>query len=162
MSKKQFVSKFGDWTRAGVILQALSTKIVPAYQAQLQSDGELVLERIKGHIINQDLDWIPLSPHTVALKGKDTIYIETGFLLDNLKVRKVRSPKNGVTFFIGADAWTTHQPSGEKFSDLMIYLEYGTAKIPPRPVIRPTFEEVEQVLKDNWKQCLQDLIQNGG
>lgn len=163
MSRKSYVSKFGDWTRAGVILQTLSTKIVPAFTARLQSDGELILEHLKNHIQRQDLDWTPLSPHTIELKnGDETIYVETGFLYNNLKVRKVRSPRNGVTFFIGADAWTVHEPSGKKFSDLMIYLEYGTATIPPRPLIRPTLDEVEQILKDNWKDCLQDLVENGG
>lgn len=154
------LSKFGDWTKAGMVLQALSSgSIVPAYTARLKEDGELVLERLRGHIANQDLHWTPLSDSTVALKnGDDTIYVETGFLRDNLKVRKVKSPKNGVTFFIGADAWTKHKPSGLKFSDLMIYLEYGTARIPPRPLIRPTMDEVEQTLRDNWEDCLKDLV----
>lgn len=154
------LSKFGDWTRAGQILQVLSTgRIVPAFQAQLKEDGELILKTIKGHIDSQDLNWTPLSEHTIELKnGDETIYVETGFLKDNLKVRKVKSPKNGVTYFIGADAWTTHKPSGLKFSDLMIYLEYGTANIPPRPLIRPTMEELESIIKSHWTKLMKDLV----
>lgn len=154
------LSKFGDWTRAGQILQVLSTgRIVPAFQAQLKEDGELILKTIKGHIDSQDLNWTPLSEHTIELKnGDETIYVETGFLKDNLKVRKVKSPKNGVTYFIGADAWTTHKPSGLKFSDLMIYLEYGTANIPPRPLIRPTMEELESIIKNHWTKLMKDLV----
>lgn len=156
------VSKFGGWTRAGIVLQALSSnKIIPAFSAQLKEDGDMILEKIRGHIDAQDLNWTPLSEHTIALKsGDETIYVETGFLKDNLKVRKVKAPKNGVTYFIGADAWTKH-PSGLKFSDLMIYLEYGTANIPARPLIRPTFEELESVLKKHWENCLKDLIRGG-
>lgn len=154
------LSKFGDWTRAGQVLQVLSSgSIVPAFQAQLKEDGELILKTIKKHIDRQDLNWTPLSPRTVTMKnGDETIYVETGFLKDNLKVRKVKSPKNGVTYFIGADAWTTHKPSGQKFSDLMIYLEYGTADIPPRPLIRPTMEELESVIKSHWSKLLKDLV----
>ena len=100
--------------------------------------------------------------YSIAMKdGDETIYVETGFLKDNLKVRKVKSPKNGVTYFIGADAWTTHKPSGLKFSNLMIYLEYGTSKIPPRPLIRPTLDEVEQEIKKHWESCLKDIISKG-
>lgn len=153
-------SKFGDWTKAGEILQVLSTgSIVPAFEAQIKEDGELILRTIKEHIEKQDLNWTPLSQHTIELKnGDETIYVETGFLRDNLKVRKVKSPKNGLTYFIGADAWTTHKPSGLKFSDLMIYLEYGTSRIPPRPLIRPTMFELESVIRKHWEKCLKDLV----
>ena len=156
------LSKFGDWTKAGVVLQSLSSnKIVPAFSAQIKEDGNLVLEHIISHIDSQDLNWTPLSECTIELKnGDETIYVETGFLKSNLKVRKVKAPKNGVTYFIGADAWTKH-PSGLKFSDLMIYLEYGTANIPARPLIRPTYDELEDLLKSHWKQCLQDLMKGG-
>jgi len=155
------ISKFGAWTKAGIVLQALSSKIVPAFSAQLKEDGDMILEKIRGHIDAQDLNWTPLSEHTISLKsGDETIYVETGFLKDNLKVRKVKAPKNGVTYFIGADAWTKH-PSGLKFSDLMIYLEYGTANIPARPLIRPTFEELENTIKKHWENCLKDLIKGG-
>lgn len=156
------VSKFGAWTKAGIVLQALSSnKIIPAFSAQLKEDGDMILEKIRGHIDAQDLNWTPLSEHTIALKsGDETIYVETGFLKDNLKVRKVKAPKNGVTYFIGADAWAKH-PSGLKFSDLMIYLEYGTANIPARPLIRPTFEELENTIKKHWENCLKDLIKGG-
>lgn len=157
-----YVSKFGDWTKAGLILQALSVNIKPVFEAQLREDGEFILKTIQDHIDNQDLNWTPLSKKTVQLKGgDDTIYVETGFLRDNLKVRKVRAPANGVTFFVGASPWVK-TPTGEKLSNVMIWLEYGTDTIPPRPLIRPTWEEVEPVLKDNWRDFMQDLIETGG
>lgn len=153
-------SKFGDWTKAGQILQVLSTgKILPAFEAQIKEDGELILKTLLSHIERQDLHWTPLSPKTIEMKdGDDTIYIETGFLKDNLRVRKVKSPKNGLTYFIGADAWTKHKPSGLKFSDLMIYLEYGTHDIPARPLIRPTMIELEDIIKRHWKECISKIL----
>lgn len=153
-------SKFGDWARAGQMLQVLSTgQIIPAFEAQIKSDGELILNTLKEHIEKQDLNWTPLSERTIAFKdGDETIYVETGFLKEHLKVRKVKSPKNGLTYFIGADAWTTHKPSGLKFSDLMIYLEYGTSRIPPRPLIRPTMIELESVIRKHWEKCIKDLV----
>ena len=155
------MKKYGDWAKAGIVLQGLSKNLTPVFQAQLREDGELILSELRGHIDKQDLNWVPLSEHTIELKGgSDTVYVETGFLYNNLKVRKVRAPKNGVTFFIGADAWTT-TPSGEKFSNLMIWLEYGTDKIPPRPLIRPTWEDVEPIIKEHWKDLLDGLVKGG-
>lgn len=155
------LSKFGDWTRAGIVLQTLCTKITPAFSARLKEDGDFILEKLKGHIDAQDLDWTPLAESTIALKnGDETIYVETGYLKDHLKVRKVKSPKNGVTFFVGASAWDKTQ-SGVKLSDLMIWLEYGTSNMPARPLIRPTLEEVESVLRKNWEKLLKDLTRGG-
>lgn len=156
------MSKFGDWTRAGVVLQGLSVNLVPAFKAQLEEDGNLVLKTLIDHIDAQDLPWAPLSERTIQLKGGDsTIYVETGYLKDNLQVRRVKSVANGVTLFIGASAWK-RTPEGVKLSDLMIWLEYGTRKMPARPLIRPTWDEVEPILKDNWRVLLQDLIETGG
>lgn len=152
------LSKFGDWTKAGVILQALSTKLKLAFTVQLKEDGDFILEKIRGHIDSQDLSWTPLSEKTIRLKNGDTtIYVETGYLRDHIKVRKVKSAKNGVTFFIGANAWDK-TPEGVKMSDLMIWLEYGTSDIPARPLIRPTYDEVEEVLKDNWSNLLIEIM----
>lgn len=155
-------SKYGDWVRAGVVLKTLSVNIFPAFSAQLQEDGDLVLKTVQGHIDAQDLPWTPLSQKTIQLKnGNDTIYVETGWLRDNLEVRKVKSSSKDLTLFVGASAWK-RTPSGVKFSDLMIWLEYGTTKMPPRPLIRPTWEEVEPILKKNWESILSDLIASGG
>lgn len=150
----------GDWNRAGIFFQNLAVKLNPAFQVQMQEDSEFVLETIKGHIENQDLGWTPLSESTVELKGGDTtIYVETGTLLNGLSVRKVKSKQTGSTFFIGASPWKRHEPSGAKLSDLMIWLEYGTDKIPPRPLIQPTYEEVESILKEHWRELLKDVIE---
>lgn len=156
------MSKFGDWTKAGAILQALNVHLVPSFKAQIREDGELFLKTVKDHIEAQDLPWTPLSPKTVELKGGDTtVYVETGFLRDNLEVRKVKAPTNGLTLFIGASPWKRH-PSGMKLSELMIWLEYGTDSSPARPLIRPSWDEIEPLIKKNWKELLKDFIEKGG
>lgn len=142
-----YVSKFGDWTKAGIILQTLNTKLVPDFQALLYSNGDLILQKMQSHIDQQDLGWLPLSPSTVKNKGNSKIYVETGYLRNNLKVRKVKSPQNGFTIFVGANAWDKHPTSGVSLSKLMIFLEYGTRNVPPRPLVRPTWEEVEPLVK---------------
>lgn len=156
------LEKFGDWTKAGMTLQALAKNLKPTFQARLYEDSQLILQRMVEHIDRQDLGWTPLADTTVRLKGgSTTIYVESGYLRDNLSVRKIKSSDNAVTYFIGASAWKT-TPSGVKFSDLMIWLEYGTDKIPPRPLIRPTYEQVAKEIQDNWGDCLKTLIEKGG
>lgn len=156
------MSKFGDWTRAGVVLRGINVNLFPAFKAQLKEDGDLILEKLIGHIDSQDLPWTPLSKRTIQAKGGDsTIYVETGFLKNNLQVRKVKSSSKDYTLFIGASAWK-RTPEGVKLSDLMIWLEYGTDKIPPRPLIRPTWDEVAPIIKNNWRELMRDLINNGG
>lgn len=152
------ISKFGDWARAGVVLKTINVKLKPAFEAQLREDGELVLKTLVSHIDAQDLPWVPLSDRTIELKnGDDTIYVETGFLRGSLSVRKIKSSNNSLTFFIGASPWKRTK-DGVKLSDLMIWLEYGTDKIPARPLIRPTWSEVEPIIKNNWKDLLSDFI----
>ena len=148
----------GDWNKAGLYLRNLAVKLKPAFEAQLWEDGQMVLEKMQGHIDSQDLNWTPLAERTVELKGGDTtIYVETGQLRDGLTVRRIKSTVKGSTIFIGASPWKRHS-SGMKMSELMIWLEYGTYKIPPRPLVEPTIEEVKDIIQDNWKELIQELL----
>lgn len=154
--------KYGDWAKAGIVLQGIQDHLTPDFIVQFKDDSDFVLEKLQGHIDAQDLGWTPLAESTIRLKGgNSTILVETGYLRNNLKVRKVKSATNGVSFFIGADAWTSH-PSGMQFSQLMIWLEYGTSKMPPRPLIRPTWEEVQDVLKEHWRELFSEICTTGG
>lgn len=150
----------GDWNKAGIYMRNLAVKLRPAFQAQLKDDGDFVLEKLKGHIDSQDLPWKPLAQRTIELKGgDDTIYVESGELYNGLSVRRIKSTSKGSTFFIGASPWKKHSGSGMKLDELMIWLEYGTDKMPPRPLIRPTFEEVESILRSHWKELMQDIVE---
>lgn len=152
-------SLYGDWSRAGIVLRNLATKLKPIAQAKLYEDGQVVLETMQNHITNQDLNWTPLAPSTVrAKKGDTTIYVETGELQNGLTVRKVKSSADSIVYFVGASPWKKHKKSGLKYSDLMIYLEYGTSKIPPRPLIQPTYEEVKNDIQQSWRDTLSDII----
>lgn len=149
----------GDWNRAGLLLRNLAVNLCPAFQAQFEEDGQFVLETMQGHIDKQDLSWTPLAEHTIELKGGDTtIYVETGTLRNGLSVRRIKSSMTGSTIFVGASPWKKHAPSGAKLSDLLIWLEYGTDKLTPRPLVEPTIKEVQDILKDHWTDLFKDLV----
>ena len=148
----------GDWNRAGLYMRNLAVKLKPAFEAQLWEDGQMVFEKMREHIDSQDLSWTPLAERTIELKGgDDTIYVETGALKNGLTVRRIKSSTRGSTIFIGASPWKRHE-GGMKMSDLMIWLEYGTDKIPPRPLVRPTIEDVEDIIKSHWKELFEELV----
>ena len=156
----------GDWNRAGLYMRNLAVKLKPAFEAQLWEDGQMVLEKMRGHIDSQDLSWTPLAERTVELKGgDDTIYVDSGALRDGLTVRRIKSSTKGSTFYIGASPWKRHTNArtGESvnMNTLMIWLEYGTDKMTPRPLIQPTFEEVQDIIKDNWEECFKKLCKGG-
>lgn len=158
MSNNLSLKMTGDWNKAGLYMQNLSVKLKPAFEAQLWSDGQFVLKKMREHIDNQDLNWIPLSEHTIELKGGDsTILVETGALKDGLTVRRIKSSVKGSTIFIGASPWKRHD-GGMSMSQLMIWIEGGTDKMPPRPLIKPTIEEVEDILKNHWEDLMKELV----
>ena len=148
----------GDWNKAGLHLQNLAVKLKPAFEAQLWEDGQMTLKVMQSHIDNQDLSWTPLAERTVELKGGDTtIYVETGELRNGLFVRRIKSSVKGSTIFVGASPWKRHS-GGMRLSDLMIWLEVGTDKMPPRPLIEPSIEEVKDIIQSNWKELMKELV----
>lgn len=151
----------GDWNKAGIHLKNIGVKLCPTFEAKFYEDGEMVLDVMKGHIQAQDLAWTPLAERTIELKGgDDTILVETGQLSNGLSVRRIKSTTRGSTIFVGASPWKKHE-GGMKLSDLLIWLEYGTDKLPPRPLVRPTMDEVEDLLKNNWKEIFEDICKGG-
>lgn len=154
-------SRYGDWARAGTVLRGLSSRggrVTKAFKATVDRDGNIIKEKLVGHIDAQDLNWKPLSPHTIELKhGNSTVYVETGTLKKNIRARRISAPSNGYSLFIGC-APQAHNKDGSKLSDIMIYLEYGTSKIPARPLIRPTWDEVKGQIKNDMRKTLRGLI----
>ena len=155
------ISTYGDWNKCGMLLKALSVKLMPVASAKLYEDGKIVVEKVQGHIDSQDLPWSALADTTIKLKQDETIYLETGYLRDNIGIRKVKSSKQDVSYFVGASPWKTHPESGEKLSDIMMYMEYGTATQPPRPLIAPTYDEVRDKLQKEWRDYMQDIVSGG-
>ena len=152
----------GGWKDAGMALDWLPASLSQMAHARLYEDGQLIVDRLKEHIEKQDLDWQPLSKYTIEKKGGDSrAYIETGWLKENLDVRRVATKPNRKRIFVGASPWKIHEPSGMKFSDLMIALEYGTEDIPARPLVRPTWEEMKEEIFKGWQEELEKLISKG-
>ena len=152
---------YGQWKSAGVTLRNLSQNISRDADKQLREDAEYVKDKIVGHIDSQDLPWASLSPITVRIKKSAKIYVDTGTLRDSITVRGIKSGVRRSTVFIGANSYTVHSPSGMRMSQLMNILEYGTRYAPPRPLIRPTWEEVRPEIENRWTKGFVERLKNG-
>ncbi len=153
--------KVGEWNIAERVLNSLSKNLYPEFKAYVDTAGQLYLDKVLSHIDSQDLGWTPLSEHTIAVKGgSSTILVETGFLRGGIQAISVSSSDTAYSIFVGAMQGINH-PSGMPLSDLMMWIEYGTDRMPARPLIRPSWDEVkDQVTKEALK-LLQNSVMSG-
>lgn len=147
------VVPYGDWKALANTLQH-AIRSLSTVNAKLYENGKLVVEQMQGHIDKQDLPWEQLSEITTRLKESEKIYVDTGEIRDNIGVFELKKSPKGNTIFVGASPWKTHEASGLKYSDLIMYLEYGTSTQPGRPLIEPTYNEMKGKLKSEWKAYL--------
>ena len=152
------IQQTGDWGKLMNTLNRLNTQLVPTAKARLYEDGTYALERLQGHIQNQDLAWDRLSEITVQLKQDERIYIETGELADSFGIFKGTDTSTGCSYFISASSYKVHQPSGLKYTELLMYLEYGTIRQPARPLFSPTYDELKKQVRQSWKNYLKELV----
>lgn len=150
----------GDWDKAGIFLRSLPAVISKTARAGLNKDAEAIKQRMIDHIENQDLPWKPLSPITIKLKGHDKIYIETGELKESIGIIKIDG-RIKYTLFVGWQKGQTHKASGNDINELMIWLEYGTSKMPARPLIRPVKEEMKSIVKKGVIESLASIFKGG-
>lgn len=150
--------KIGDWAGLSSKLKSLASNLKPDVIATIDQSGEMLLKTMQGHIDRQDLNWKPLAQSTVTHKmGDTTIYVDTGYLRNNLEVKRIRL--KDYTLFVGASQSRVHPDSGERLSDIAIWLEYGTDKIPPRPLVRPSWEEVEKNVQEDLRGVISKAIE---
>ena len=148
------LEKVGDWDKMNAYFNKLSEDYLQkAFEDRLRQDGELLVDAIKGHITSQDLGWTPLAESTQRKKGGSMIYVESGSLLGSIQAKEV----SGGDMAIQVGAFGGH-PSGESASQILEWLEYGTNRIPPRPLIRPTFDEKQAEIKRGWRELILELM----
>lgn len=156
------VTKTGDWSKALQFFERIkSIGILPIYKTKLSDLGEKASQMLQEHIRKQDLSWTPLSQSTITVKnGDNRIFIDTGTLMNNLKVCKVTSSSNDLSIFIGVDPDVSYE-DGTKISDVLIYMEYGTSNMVARPLFRPTKEELTPMFTKECKEILKDILSEG-
>lgn len=133
--------KIGPWAQVGAWFHAVKLGLfMDRYEKDFQALAAAVRDKVQDHIRNQDLGWAPLSASTVARKGFAEIYVETFTFVESVKAQVSRGGRFSIHLKVAPTGG--HGPSGLSMSVLASMLEFGTKKMPARPVWRPVMSEV--------------------
>lgn len=117
---------------------------------------KVIKSELKKAIDNQrySYKWAPLSVPYVRYKKTHNLSLKTweatGLLHDSIIYRK----RNGY-YIVGIDPNKRYK-NGAKVIDIAKCLEYGTSKMPPRPLFRPIFTYIRKNIRRYWKKFLRE------
>lgn len=132
----------GDWTKLQAKLNDISKgKVKDDMEEQLQDSANDLKEAMQQYIKGQEGNWQPLAQATIDKKHDDTILIETGEMVDSIKV----TPQGEDQYVISA--------TGQRNQEILKYHEYGTSRMVARPVVRPVFEKEKGNVKAECKDA---------
>lgn len=132
----------GDWTKLQAKLNDISKgKVKDDMEEQLQDSANDLKEAMQQYIRGQEGTWQPLAQATIDKKHDDTILIETGEMVDSIKV----TPQGEDQYVISA--------TGQRNQEILKYHEYGTSRMVARPVVRPVFEREKGNVKAECKDA---------
>ena len=132
----------GDWTKLQAKLNDISKgKVKDDMEEQLQDSANDLKEAMQQYIRGQEGNWQPLAQATIDKKQDDTILIETGEMVDSIKV----TPQGEDQYVISA--------TGQRNQEILKYHEYGTSRMVARPVVRPVFEKEKGNVKAECKDA---------
>ena len=122
MDLSQFITRF----------TAISTEIAVVRQACLEEGAKEFLKRAQDAMGTYEYGWPPLQPATIVRKRTgDSPLVETG---------EMRA--SGIIEHRGVEVFV-------EFTDpKMVYHEFGTSRVPPRPVIGGTIDHHGQEIAD--------------
>ena len=127
----------GNWQSINSMIGQLNPNIRAAYILAQREMAEKLLKIVKGHIYNQDLGWVPLSPSTIKNKdGNDRAYIDTGLFLKSIKIMT-----RGTRISVGIPN-NLQSRDGVYLSDIASIMEYGAGNVPARPLWEPSRKEL--------------------
>jgi hypothetical protein len=151
---------YGDWN-FGTRLKLYAAHRKNSFSQQMAEEVEKLARKyvkiVKRNIRDQKLSLAPLSDHTVKIKSahNEDWWIETGEFSKKLKVEWVggNPSKTRGTIYAGATEDTIHTGSGLTMAKLAKYLEYGTYKIPGRPLFQMSYDEL-------WERDVKQMEKN--
>lgn len=147
---------YGDWRELGVWLRTAKTKPISAgIKKAFDILGKAVSERLKFHIREQDLPWPSISPNT--RKKSPKILFESGEFMNSIDHRVTTSGRYHIQVDITPRG--THSKAKLPMGLLASYFEYGTSKMPARPLWRPVMNEIPMM--PEWKEMLKTSVKLG-
>lgn len=152
-SKKQ-----GPWKETFEELAGLGEEINDAVKLATKQSAEILVDTIHKHFDNQDLGWEALNLAYQARKksrGQSTkTLIQTGALQSSINYE---ISADGLEAKVGVNRTAGAQ------DEVLIgqVMEYGSTVrgIPPRPFLKPSFEEKTEEMKDRYRKHINKVLQ---
>lgn len=139
----------GDWDKIQKFCKNFGKDLEREGKKYISEQSKMVQQTVQDKIKSGE-GMKALKPSTIAKKGSNRPLIETGTLLDSISVEI-----KGLSFTVKP---TGDNPSGLTNEQQAIYHEFGTERIPPRPFMRPSYEEVEPKLKEEISEVVSNII----
>lgn len=129
MFEYEVVQKFDN---TDAVIEAIHEGTAKGLEAAAQEEVRRIRQGFASGTDALGRPWTPLAPSTIRQTGP-TILVDTGDMRDSIGYQM---SDNGLAVHLGSD------------HPLVPIHEYGTARIPSRPIIRPAYTDLrENVLK---------------
>ena len=133
------IKRFGNWAQARRATSTLDKSIKRAIRSAEEKIARRLIKIVKGHILSQDLPWVPLSPTTKNRKGHDNVYLDSRFYINSIKFWQ----KNYV-IHIGIPRGVMDADGEVELWKVATWMEKGLPNrgMPPRPLWGPSIKEL--------------------
>lgn len=147
MAKK--VNLIGDWNKVNAITRNLERIGKEAMKEGLAKAGLFAEGRAKSHISKQDLGWVPLKKTYKRSKQRQgfstNILVKTSAYFQAITSYVIKN-----TAYVGVKK-VARNKEGKEIANIAAVHEFSSskAKIPARPLWKPTLKETETWIKRN-------------
>lgn len=128
-----------------VMLLDMNKEMIKTVCKAADETGKLLVDKVHERISEGDPKWQPLAPSTVRKKGSSSHWKDTGRLEKHVKYKKECS-KVVPWAEIRVGVW---DPGRSKIAE---YNEFGTSKMPARPLFGPVLSESENKIFEMLKK----------
>lgn len=139
VAKGAQVKMEGNWTAMSWMMANMPADITTSYIAAQSTIGKKLVEIVKNHIKNSDLPWRALAQKTIDAKGHGRPWYDTGAIYNNIDI-----VTKGINVFVGVKSGVMHPKGKRTLTAVAASMEYGTSKMPARPLFLPSSKELKR------------------
>lgn len=128
-----------------VVLMDANKEMIKSVCKAADDTGKLLVDTVHKRIAEGDPSWLPLAPSTITKKGSSDHWKHTGRLEKHIKFKKECS-KVVLWAELRVGVW---DPGRSKVAE---YNEFGTSRMPARPLFGPVLSECENKIVEMLKK----------
>ena len=140
----------GSWGKVSLLVNNLPKDLKTQAERLQESEAQRIANDIKNSLFNQTLNHVDIKQATKDGKNSSKILIETGELANSISVIDM-----GDKIYITPQG---NHHSGLSANELATIHEFGTDRVPPRPFIRPVYEDNKAEVVDNFEDLIENVI----